>query len=118
MQTHPPQIHHADALAVLAGIPTDSVDLIVTSPPYADQRRATYGGVAPDAYVEWFMPYADEFLRVLKPTGSFVLNIKERVVAGERHTYVLELIMAMRRGGWRWTEEYIWHKSIVESARA
>ena len=51
-----------------------------------------------------------EFLRVLKPTGSFVLNIKEKAENGERHTYVLELILALRKQGWLWTEEYIWHK--------
>jgi DNA modification methylase len=56
------------------------------------------------------MPIAAELKRVLKPTGSFVLNIKERVVAGERHTYVIELILEMRRQGWLWTEEMIWHK--------
>jgi DNA modification methylase len=42
--------------------------------------------------------------------GGPLSNIKERVVDGERHTYVLELIQAMRAQGWRWTEEYIWHK--------
>jgi len=47
---------------------------------------------------------------VLKPTGSFVLNIKEKAEDGERHTYVLELILALRKQGWYWTEEYIWHK--------
>lgn len=105
-----PEIYHGDALKVLSDIDNDTVDLIVTSPPYADQRKSTYGGVSPDKYVDWFMPYTDEFLRVLKPTGSFVLNIKERVVAGERHTYVLELILGMRERGWYWTDEYIWHK--------
>jgi len=49
-------------------------------------------------------------LRVLKPSGTFVLNIKEKVVNGERHTYVLELILALRKQGWLWTEEFIWHK--------
>ena len=88
----------------------DSIDLIVTSPPYADQRKSTYGGIKPDAYVDWFMPVADELHRVLKPSGTFILNIKERVVAGERHPYVLELILAMRQRGWLWTEEFIWHK--------
>jgi len=39
-----------------------------------------------------------------------VLNIKERVVNGERSTYVIELILEMRKQGWLWTEEYIWHK--------
>jgi site-specific DNA-methyltransferase (adenine-specific) len=87
-----------------------TVDLVITSPPYADRRRHTYGGVHPDHYVEWFMPIADQLHRVLKSTGSFILNIKEGVVAGERSTYVLELILAMRKAGWFWTEEYIWHK--------
>lgn len=99
-----------DARTVLADLPDASVDLIVTSPPYADQRVDTYGGVKPDAYVEWFLPIAAELKRVLKPEGSFILNIKERVVNGERHTYVLELIIEMRKQGWLWTEEYIWHK--------
>lgn len=99
-----------DCLSALNHLPDASVDLIVTSPPYADQRKQTYGGIHPDKYVEWFMPRAQEFLRVLKPDGTFVLNIKERVVDGERHTYVLDLILAMRAQGWLWTEEFIWHK--------
>lgn len=103
-------IKHGDCLNLLARHPADSIDLIVTSPPYADSRKQTYGGIKPDEYVEWFMPRSAEFLRVLKPTGSFVLNIKEKVVEGERSTYVLELILALRKQGWLWTEEYIWHK--------
>ncbi len=84
--------------------------MIVTSPPYTDQRKKTYGGIPPDEYVSWFMPRAAEFHRVLKSDGSFILNIKEKVEDGERLTYVIELILAMRRAGWLWTEEYIWHK--------
>ena len=99
-----------DCEEVLKGIPDSSVDLIFTSPPYADQRRSTYGGIRPDDYVDWFMPKADQFFRVLKPKGTFVLNIKERVVSGERHTYVIELILEMKRRGWLWTEEFMWHK--------
>jgi len=91
-------------------LPDACADLIVTSPPYADARVRTYGGVHPDRYVAWFLPIAAELRRVLKPTGSFVLNIKERVVGGERHPYVLELILALRAQGWLWTEEYCWHK--------
>lgn len=88
----------------------ESVDLVVTSPPYADRRSKTYGGIGANKYVEWFMPIGDELQRVLKPTGSFILNIKEIVVSGERHTYIIELILEMRKRGWLWTEEYIWHK--------
>src|SRR5690606_17432155 len=86
------------------------IDLIITSPPYADQRKKIYGGVAPDKYVEWFLPFSRELLRVLKPDGTFILNIKEKVQSGERHTYVIELILEMRKQGWLWTEEFIWCK--------
>lgn len=94
----------------LQKFPDNFFDLIFTSPPYADQRKNTYGGIKPDNYVEWFIPKSEEFLRVLKPTGTFILNIKERVVNGERHPYVLDLIGELRNQGWLWTEEYIWHK--------
>lgn len=99
-----------DCRELLKTLADDSVDLIFTSPPYADSRAATYGGVKPEDYVDWFLPISAELLRVLKPTGTFVLNIKEKVVNGERHTYVLEMILAMRSQGWLWTEEFIWHK--------
>ena len=91
-------------------IPDNSVDLIITSPPYADQRKNTYGGVASDKYVDWFLPISEQLLRVLKPTGTFILNIKEKVIDGERSIYVMELILEMRKQGWLWTEEFIWHK--------
>jgi len=103
-------IINGDCEKILKNIPENSVDLIFTSPPYADQRSKTYGGIKPDDYVNWFLPKSLQFLRVLKPTGTFVLNIKERAQNGERHTYVIELILAMRKQGWLWTEEFIWHK--------
>ncbi len=103
-------LYLGDCLEVLKKLPDNCVDLIFTSPPYADQRKNTYGGIHPNEYVEWFLPISEQLLRVLKPTGSFVLNIKERVVNGERSTYVIELILEMKKQGWFWTEEYIWHK--------
>ncbi len=104
------EILHGDCLEQLKQMPDNYVDLIVTSPPYADQRKTTYGGVSVNHYVEWFLPITKELLRVLKPTGTFILNIKEKVQNGERSTYVLELILEMRKQGWLWTEEFIWHK--------
>ncbi len=104
------KVLEGDCRDVLRTMPDDSIDLIVTSPPYADQRKNTYGGIHPDQYVEWFLPISEELLRVLKPTGTFILNIKEKVVNGERSTYVMELILEMRKQGWLWTEEFIWHK--------
>jgi site-specific DNA-methyltransferase (adenine-specific) len=104
-------IYTGDCLDVMQDKLADQcVNLIVTSPPYADQRKRTYGGIKPDDYVAWFLPIAAEFKRVLVLDGSFILNIKERVVDGERSTYVIDLIKALRDHGWLWTEEYIWHK--------
>ena len=103
-------LYLGDCRTELKKISDNSVDLIVTSPPYADQRQSTYGGINVDEYVEWFLPISKELLRVLKPTGTFILNIKEKVVDGERSTYVMELILEMRKQGWLWTEEFIWHK--------
>ncbi|MCD4656723.1 MAG: site-specific DNA-methyltransferase [Planctomycetes bacterium] len=99
-----------DCKDVLKNLKSNSIDLIVTSPPYADARKQTYGGIHPDKYVSWFMPITEELLRVLKPDGTFILNIKEKALNGERHTYVIELILEMRKQGWLWTEEFIWHK--------
>jgi site-specific DNA-methyltransferase (adenine-specific) len=99
-----------DSKNILKKLPDNSVDLIFTSPPYADQRKSTYGGIHPNKYVEWFLPISEQLLRVLKPDGTFILNIKEKVDKGERSIYVMELILEMRKQGWLWTEEFIWHK--------
>ena len=99
-----------DCKNILKKLESNSIDLIVTSPPYADARKQTYGGIHPDKYVSWFMPITEELLRVLKPDGTFILNIKEKALNGERHTYVIELILEMRKQGWLWTEEFVWHK--------
>ncbi|MFH1002761.1 MAG: DNA methyltransferase, partial [Chloroflexota bacterium] len=98
------------SLEILKSYPAECIDLIFTSPPYADNRKSTYTGVPVERYVDWFLPIASELKRVLRPNGTFILNIKERAVNGERQTYVIELILEMRKQGWLWTEEYIWHK--------
>lgn len=99
-----------DSRKVLKTIDDNAIDLIVTSPPYADRRKNTYGGIKPTMYVDWFLPISAQLLRVLKPTGTFILNIKEKAENGERNTYVLELVLALRKQGWLWTEEFVWHK--------
>ena len=72
-----------DCAEELKALKNNSIDLIITSPPYADQRKNTYGGIHSDKYVDWFLPISKELIRVIKPTGTFILNIKERVVNGE-----------------------------------
>ena len=99
-----------DSLSVLKSLPDSCVDLIFTSPPYADNRKKTYKGIPIKEYVSWFLQISSELKRVLKNDGTFILNIKERTEGGERQTYVLELILEMKKQGWLWTEEYIWHK--------
>ena len=69
-------IYLGDSAEQLKRIPDNSVDLIITSPPYADQRKNSYGGISVNKYVEWFLPISKELFRVLKPSGTFILNIK------------------------------------------
>jgi len=104
------KIIQGDCLTVLKSLPDSCINLIFTSPPYADNRKKTYKGIPIKEYVDWFLPLSAELNRVLKNDGTFVLNIKERTEDGERQTYVIELILEMKKQGWLWTEEYIWHK--------
>ena len=108
---HEGKIYWGDCLDVMQDMAPCSVDLIVTSPPYGNKRKQTYGGVDPDRYVEWFLPRAKEMQRVLKPTGSFVLNIKEGCKDGERLLYVCKLKIALvEEQNWRLVDEFIWNK--------
>ena len=68
MKTIETKILNGDSKELLKQLDDNSIDLIVTSPPYADRRKNTYGGVKPEKYVEWFLPISNELLRVLKPT--------------------------------------------------
>ena len=88
-----------------------SVDLIVTSPPYADARKKHYDSVHPDKFVEWFLTFHDPFFKALTPDGSLVINIKDKVVNGQRHRYVWRTIDALCERGWFAIEDYIWHKT-------
>jgi DNA modification methylase len=97
---------------VLLGFSDNSIDLIITSPPYADQRF--YGSknskINPDDFVDWFMSKAAQFIRVLKEDGSFILNINDKVVKGVQHLYVFELVLRLSRElGFKLVRDYIWH---------
>jgi site-specific DNA-methyltransferase (adenine-specific) len=86
------------------------VDLIVTSPPYADARRNHYDSIHPDKFVKWFLTFHEPFYNALKPGGSLVLNIKDKVVDGVRHRYVWQTIESLSAHGWFAIEDYLWHK--------
>lgn len=87
----------------------NSVDLVITSPPYAEQRKDTYGGISEKEYPEWLFKLSKELYRVIKPTGSFVINIKEHVNNGVRSPYVLYYLLKMIEL-YRWSDTYIWAK--------
>ncbi|WP_318493297.1 DNA-methyltransferase [Photobacterium leiognathi] len=102
---------HGDCFDVIEGVPSESVDLIITSPPYADRRKLQYDSVSANEYVQWFIPLAKEIKRVLKPTGSFILNIKPHCEKGERSLYVFKLVLALVEVvGFRFTDEFCWTK--------
>ena len=103
-----------DSIAGMSEMDSSSVDLVFTSPPYANLRKYDLEGagcIDPDKYVDWFLLFAEQIKRVLKPTGSFILNINDRVVDGERHLYVFDLVSALKRQvGFKYFERFIWLK--------
>ena len=107
------RILEGDCLTVLrrGDVEAESVHLVVTSPPYAMARADSYGGIPADEYAAWFLPRAAEFVRILAPDGSLVVNIKEHTEGGARHPYVYRLALKMQEAGWRLVDEYQWHKT-------
>ena len=100
-----------DCLERMRELPDNSVDMILTSPPYADRRKNCYEGAHESEYVEWFLRFAKEFKRILKPSGSFFLNIKPHCYKGERSLYVMKLVIALKDElGFRYTDEFTWTK--------
>lgn len=101
-----------DCEEVMKTMPLRSVDLIITSPPYADQRDygLTSSSIAPDDYVKWFLPKAKQMYKLLKDDGSFVLNINDKVVDNFQHLYVFELVIALcKEVGFHLVRDYIWY---------
>lgn len=80
-----------------------------TSPPYAMQRKDTYGGTPTDKYVDWWEGVQAAVKSVLAEDGSFFVNIKPHCEDGERVLYVFDLVLAMRRRwGWKYVDEFCW----------
>lgn len=90
---------------------TEKANLIVTSPPYADARKPHYDSIHPDKYAEWFMTFHQAFYDALAEDGSFILNIKDKVVKGTRHRFVWETIRRLEAANWKPIDDYIWYKT-------
>jgi DNA modification methylase len=104
------EIHCGDSRRILKSFSDGYFSLIVTSPPYADARQKHYESIKPKDYAEFLISFHEEFWRVLADDGSFVLNVKDKVVDGVRNRYVWQTIMALAEKGWHCIDDYIWLK--------
>jgi DNA modification methylase len=106
------KIYQGDSIDLMKKLESNSIDLVITSPPYSTLK--TYidnNGVNSDDYVDWFIPYCKEIERVLKPTGSFILNINDKVDNGFRHPYVFDLISRLHKEtNLKMFERLFWNK--------
>jgi site-specific DNA-methyltransferase (adenine-specific) len=104
-------LHCGDSRDVLKQYPDGYFNLIITSPPYADARKKHYSSISPDNYPDFLCSFHKEFWRVLSEDGSFVLNIKDKVVNGVRNRYVWKTIDKLSDLGWFCVDDYIWYKT-------
>lgn len=107
------QILQGDCFELIKQQPDNSVDLVITSPPYVDivnyGKKVTVKST--DTYVDWILPLFKEIHRVLKPSGSFILNINDKTEKGLRSTYIYDLISRNdRETKLKLYDTYIWHK--------
>jgi site-specific DNA-methyltransferase (cytosine-N4-specific) len=102
----------SDSLALMRSLPSSSVEAVITSPPYALHFKKEYGNVEKAKYVEWFLPFAAEIKRILKPDGSFVLNIGGSYNPGSptRSLYHFKLLIALCDDlGFHLAQECFWY---------
>lgn len=120
-QTELGKAYCADSLELLPTLPDASVDLVFTSPPYALHFKKEYGNADQKDYVAWFLPFAREIKRVLKPEGSFVLNIGGSWTPGEpvRSLYHFRLLLALcDELGFNLCQEFFWYNPAKMPAPA
>lgn len=102
-----------DCLEIMRNMSSESIDMLLTSPPYADQIK-DYGNavkkVPPKDYIDWFLPRAQQFYRVLKPNGSFLLNISDKLEGKYQSLFVFKLVVALCDDiGFHLVRDYIWY---------
>ena len=107
------KIYLGDCIKLARYLPDNSIDVVITSPPYAN--KVSYGNnvdiVSPENYVEWILPLFHEAKRFLKETGSFILNINDKATNGTRSIYVFELVVRIvKETGLQLFDRYVWCK--------
>lgn len=114
--------YFADSLEVMRSMRKESVDLVLTSPPFALRRKKSYGNVSADEYGDWFWPFAKAIHRILKPTGSFVLDIGGSWNKGlpTRTLYHFELLVRLcgKSGLFHLAHEFYWYNPAKMPAPA
>jgi DNA modification methylase len=106
------QAYIGDSLELLRGLPEASIDLVITSPPFALRRQKTYGNVEETEYVEWIKPFGEEVFRVLKARGSFVIDLGGAYRAGmpSRSLYNFRVLLAFcDEIGFHLAEDFYWY---------
>lgn len=101
----------ADSLDFMRRLPSDSIDLVVTSPPYALHFKKEYGNANQNDYVAWLLPFGKEIKRIIKPTGSFVLNLGGAWQPGSpvRSLYHYRTLLALiDDAGFDLAQEFFW----------
>jgi len=104
------EIIHGDCLQIISQIDKQSVDLIVTSPPYAEQRKNIYDSINETEYPQWTVQWMEKCINVLKPNGSVAIVIRPHIRHGQLSDYVLKTRLAVREAKWYECEELIWIK--------
>lgn len=101
---------HSDSLAAMRHMPSECVDLVITSPPFALTRKKEYGNEPSERYLAWFLPFCEEIKRILKPSGSFVLDIGGAWVPGApvRSVYHFEVAVALAKR-FVLAQDFYWH---------
>jgi len=111
-KTQKGEAYDVDSLELLTKFPPESVDLVITSPPFALQREKEYGNEKQDDYVDWLLQFANPVKRVLKQTGSFVLDLGGAYVSGRpvRSLYNYRVLLQLcDEYGFHLAEEFFWH---------
>lgn len=111
----------ADSLQLMRCLPADSIDLVVTSPPYALHFKKEYGNADQADYVDWLLPFAAEIKRIIKPSGSFVLNLGGAWQPGApvRSLYHFRVVIALcDLLGYNLAQEFFWYNPAKMPAPA
>jgi len=90
-------VYLGNSLELIKLIADNSINLILTSPPFALTRKKEYGNENAEKYIEWFLPFAYEFKRVLTDNGSFILDLGGAYLPGlpVRSIYQYELLVRL-----------------------